>query len=569
MLAAQSAAISIKQGPLGKFNDLLGLYQALSLVVPMQPDLEIDQDLQMQLLTVQAAFGQMVTERASEFKAVPLSPTEARLVDGITDLLAKEPFEVTHSELIHGFTACVVVRLKGNLHLQTASGVLWSPMLIIEPSGGANERFPRRQLFTRLKHDFHRHSHGIPLQTVPVAALMGEGRNLLRERLLELPNLLHSLYPPTQEDSANISPILFAMGLVGPEGLMSSLNTNSPSNPRTRNSSPHSVRRLNTNELAGSSSFFSGGSSSNFTGNGSAEPCDGSLECCLDFNETAPYTAVQRSILANTTVQQGMAIRWIGDHPTVVSTSPSPHPRAAPLTRSPAVLPSTTGISVMPVSHTSPSNKYPSLTTFTAPPQNSNGPFPVQSLSRNHSMRSVHGQGVKVMTPMGYSNSRSSCSVSPHMSTCISRNGSVECSVLDKRALTERLQAVASYPTIEIGQRTGYMNRSRSNSQSRSPIRFEEGEGGEDSERDQAVVDKQIEELEAELEIARLEAKLMKLRNSKVKSQSQTKTQTHVPLSPLPGSQESHNNNSNSNNNSNTSRGSDASPDAFLGPGEN
>lgn len=126
--------------------------------------------------------------------------------------------------------------------------------------------------------------------------------------------------------------------------------------------------------------------------------------------------------------------------------------------------------------------------------------------------------------------------------------------MLDKRALTERLQAVASYPTIEIGQRTGYINRSRS----RSPIRFEEGEG-EDSERDQAVVDKQIEELEAELEIARLEAKLMKLRNSKVKSQSQTKT--HIPLSPLPGSQESQN--------SNTSRGSDASPDAFLGPGEN
>lgn len=130
--------------------------------------------------------------------------------------------------------------------------------------------------------------------------------------------------------------------------------------------------------------------------------------------------------------------------------------------------------------------------------------------------------------------------------------------MLDKRALTERLQAVASYPTIEIGQRTGYMNRSRS----RSPIRCEEAEG-EDSERDQAVVDKQIEELEAELEIARLEAKLMKLRNSKVKSQTQTQSQTktYIPLSPLPGSQESQN--------SNTSRGSDTSPDAFLGPGEN
>jgi hypothetical protein len=46
ILAAQSAAPTVKQGPLGKFTDLLALYQALSLVVPMQPDLEIDPDLQ-------------------------------------------------------------------------------------------------------------------------------------------------------------------------------------------------------------------------------------------------------------------------------------------------------------------------------------------------------------------------------------------------------------------------------------------------------------------------------------------------------------------------------------------
>jgi hypothetical protein len=488
------------------------------------------------MLTVQAAFGQMVADRSSEFKAVPLSATEARLVDGITELLAKEPFEVTHSELVHGFTACVVVRLKGNLHLQTSSGVLWSPMLIIEPSGGANERFPRRQLFTRLKHDFFRHSHGIPVQPVPVAALVGEGRNLLRERLLELPNMLHALYPPTQEDSANFTPILFAMGLVGPEGLMSSLNA--PVDPRTRNNSPHASKRGSVSEQPGviSTSFFSGGASSSFAGSGGVEPCDGSLECCLDFNETAPYTAAQRSILANTAVQQGMAIRWIGDPPVVVSTSPSPHPRAAPLNRAPAVLPSAAGISVMPATNSNSSNKYtPTLTSPTGASLPSNGPFPPQSLTRNLSLRSP---GLKVITPgMGYSHSRSSSSVSPHMSTCISRNGSVESSVLDKRALTERLQAVAQYPTIEIGQRMGYISRSRSrsDSQSHSPKRYEDGEGVEDSERDQAAVDKQIEELEAELEIAKMEAKLMKLRNTKAKQ-----TKVYVPLSPLSGSQESH-----------------------------
>lgn len=161
ILVAQNAATVPRQGPLGRFSDLLGLYQALSLVVPMQPDLEIDTELQLELLTVQAAFAQMVAERSSEFKPVPLSATEARLVGGITDLLANEPFEVTHSVLLHGFTACVVVKLKEGIHLQTSSGEIWSPVLVIEPSGGANASFPRRQLFTRLKHEFFRHAHRI------------------------------------------------------------------------------------------------------------------------------------------------------------------------------------------------------------------------------------------------------------------------------------------------------------------------------------------------------------------------------------------------------------------------
>lgn len=48
ILAAQAAAPTVKAGPLGRFSDLLGLYQALSLVAPMQPDLEIDPELQVE-----------------------------------------------------------------------------------------------------------------------------------------------------------------------------------------------------------------------------------------------------------------------------------------------------------------------------------------------------------------------------------------------------------------------------------------------------------------------------------------------------------------------------------------
>ena len=50
----------MKQGPLGKFTDLLALYQALSLVVPMQPDLEIDPDLQVRnSITAYCTAGQI------------------------------------------------------------------------------------------------------------------------------------------------------------------------------------------------------------------------------------------------------------------------------------------------------------------------------------------------------------------------------------------------------------------------------------------------------------------------------------------------------------------------------
>lgn len=54
----------------------------------------------------------LMHDHVAEFKLLPLCATEARLVQGITDLLANEPFEVTHSVPLHGFTACVVVKLK-------------------------------------------------------------------------------------------------------------------------------------------------------------------------------------------------------------------------------------------------------------------------------------------------------------------------------------------------------------------------------------------------------------------------------------------------------------------------
>ena len=554
ILNAQNAAATIRQGPLARFADLLGLHQALSLVVPTQPDLEIDADLQLKLLTVQAAFAQMVADRSDEFEPFPLSPTEQRLLAGIKELLINEPFEVTHSVLLHGFTACIVVKLKDGIHLQTSSGEIWSPVLVIEPSGGANSSFPRRQLFTRLKHSFFRHSQGIKVKTVPVVSLIGEGRTLLKSRLLDIPDLLHPLYPPTLEDSANFSPVLFALGLTGPEGLFSSISQNA------NRVAPHTNSR---GESSTGSSFFSGGSNNSFSG-GSEDPCDGSLECCLDFNETAPYTGSQRALLAISSMQQGMAIRWLGDHPVVASTSPSPHPRATPLNRNPAVLPSSAGISIMPATNTNSSSKYaPTLTSSTGVPLSSNQHTPV-TMQRNGNGRSPpnQGHGSKSSSPhlagnnqngyMSFPNhsnnqnqnqnniSRSSSrsgsitpsNLSPHTmsrsdSSTTSRSNSHEYSSADRRNDHGLSQSDAL--AIQVNHRLVIQNHTNANSprrsaHSNSPIRHHnsipENGNDENNEADKVNgkgddVDKEIQELEAQLEIAKLEAKLAKLRNNK------------------------------------------------------
>jgi hypothetical protein len=129
-------------------------------------------------------------------------------------------------------------------------------------------------------------------------------------------------------------------------------------------------------------------SSSLSPGGGGEEPCDGSVECSLDFQETASCTAAQRALLSNSNVTQGMAIRWIGDAPIVVSTSSSPHPRATILNRSPAVLPSATGISVMPATNAN---------------SNSSGKFPITSTGNPNTNQCPQPQGM-LRTPRSTGN---------------------------------------------------------------------------------------------------------------------------------------------------------------------
>ena len=570
LLAAQNEAPAVKQGPFGKFSNLLAIHQALSLVVPMQPDLEIDAELQEELLNLQATFAQLVDDRTEEFKSVPLCPTETRLLEGLTDMFEREPFEVCSGVLIHGFVAGIVIRLKEGVVLHTTSGELWNPILVIEPFGGANESFPRRQLFTRLKHDFFKHAHQIAVQTVPVTILIGKGKSLLRERLLEIPDLFLALYPPTEKDSALFTTTLQARGLCGPNGLLSSLHAHSDiTDSRMSPMSTSGLSGVTSGEAAAaaSSSFFSGGTPNAFAAgtNNANEPCDGSLEYCLDFHEASPFTGAQRSMLLSlsaSSIQQGMALRWIGELPVVKPSSPQPHARSSPVPRpSPSLVPTAGGISINTLAvggerePGNPGTKFPA--TLSAPPGHgavlSTGSaytsHPTNSTPRPAPLRSLQPPKIGFTPHMAFSvfqrmnqpgpgegagagrhplatPSPSTSSTNVTVSSANTAGSSPSSDVFHTTTIAQpliRSPLTDSNTTITTTHMSAVI-APPSVSEKSVPVDITLNAaaitGTSSQSVDSAVssVDKEIEELEAELEIARLEAKLLKLRNAKQKS---------------------------------------------------
>jgi len=100
------------------------------------------------------------------------------------------------------------------------------------------------------------------------------------------------------------------------------------------------------------------------------------------------------------------------------------------------------------------------------------------------------------------------------------------------RALTERLQAVAASTAAEVSKRLAQSQLAGNN----DPMCTQRPASSTVVSGDTAPsgdVDKDIEELEAELEIARLQAKLLKLRKAKSREDSiRASTSTSPPPTP-------------------------------------
>jgi hypothetical protein len=463
-------------------QEAICIHQALSLSVQVLPGLSLDNDLLTEMRTQQELVYHVIEMRKNELPPYRLSPAERRLADSISDVLIDEPFVVTCGELLHGFESCIVIRLRPGISLVTKEGIEWNPVLNIEVAG-PKDCYPKQELFSRLRAQYLFQEMGVVVQTIPYTSLAGQSRSSLRDLLRRTNDLFNAIYPPTIEDAANFNAILLNMGLVKGEGLLSSL---SPDNRYAMD--PH----MNPESA---SSFFSLGNGEVMVGSGMD-----------DFDPLPTDEAVNRLQQRSFRPPLSMMIGWIGELP-VVSITPHATPRTSP----------TMNYSSNQSSRRSASNK--SFKTVSSSP-----------MPPGYSARSVYPPFVQIGPPVhntgqpaitvlpptrGSTNPRQppyskASQVSYNVN---SRHPSNSATVIGLSSTHSDSELVRSGSTPEL-------TNLRGNSTVGEETEVHDG----DQKEEASEVDSEIALLEAQLEIKRLEAKLLLLKKSKSKPAATTPT---------------------------------------------
>ncbi len=461
--------------PDSKFPDLLLLYQSLSLSLQIMPDLDLNVDLSDSLRREHLEMYQILNSRKGSHFCRRLTSLEQRLAESITSALSEEPFVVTTNELLHGFETTITIKLRPDISLQCVDGSNWSPVLNIEV-GSAIDNCPSKELFNRLRASYLGQEFGVSVQIIPCNAISGKSRGALRECLQRSTDLFSSLYPACIEDSVKFAGILSGLGLCQSDDILGNLQEVDCEGNDTR------------------ASFFSVGSSADGIvslgdcGDGGEESVD-YWDCQVPF----PQRGLRRS--------WGMPFGWIGDLPTTSTVSLSP---SALMSSS---LSSTQFVSSHPLMLTTQRRMQPStFSTITAspipqgsrvvcPPFIQVGPNPSQVISS--SVSSFNSR----ISQHGFKNSQS-CSTSPGSSALKSTESDNTFLTLNSNEILSRTKSFEDSPLFVL---CPDINNSSSLSN--------DDEAGEGSE-----VDGEIALLEAQLEIKRLEARLLLLKKSKNKA---------------------------------------------------
>lgn len=202
--------------PADRIEDILSLYQATTLSLFALRDLDTDADLQARMYAEMSALRSIIDIHKSEVPTQNLTAAEKRMTKELSDMLAHEPFAVSNSTLVDGFEMAAYVQLLPNIQLKTTTGSVWSPMLNIEVRGSSYSS-PAKELFYRLRKHFMEQEKGIVVDTVPADSFRIEGQQGLKIHSA----VLSPLYPPTLEDANNFASKLTTMGMSGHMGVLS------------------------------------------------------------------------------------------------------------------------------------------------------------------------------------------------------------------------------------------------------------------------------------------------------------------------------------------------------------
>jgi hypothetical protein len=476
-------------------DDVLHLYQCLTLAMTCYPNMDANAGLRDTFLQQQALLYRVIEARKHEKTsslARELTIPQLRLFEGIKILLHSEPYDVASGELLHGFQATVVVNLKSGVNLTLMNCNAWNPVLNIEILGSSHT-FPSKDLFTRLRNRYLFEHQGVAVEmihaTMVASGSFGKGPQAKKgmiDTLRAQDTFLQTLYPPTMEDASLFATILFNQGFTGPQGIMSSLldATTDDLLERYRN-------RFVDNSIS-SNSFFALGtldtspqSFDGFSGVTSYEYVDDNLE-----NDGLGYPRANAHVPDIRSPFRVMNAYWIGDHPKLSSPMSAGTPRESTPRSSAATTPqssSSRGSNVFTFASV-PSATSRATTTATAGSKLSAAisaaPFVPTSLMKESFNLSAPPPPMMMMPPQ-----QQQQHYQPH-SRQASTNASSSISGLDDTSSSSAASRKLRASTID------------------------DGEDATEVDHNDDAVD-EIALLEAQLEIARIEAKLLQLKKGR------------------------------------------------------
>eukprot|EP01038_Epipyxis_sp_PR26KG_P009210 gene9210-12421_t len=218
-------------------ENIICLYQSLSISLQSWTDLDEDPNLSKQLLTLHLQLEEIISKGyPSEYTPRNVTNSEKKLIKDLSSRLVDEPLIISANILIFGFDIACVVKLKSDVNVTLLSGELWQPCVYMDVRG-SSYNYPSKELFISLRNNYLGQKKGIKIEILPSESFSNGPRDtsLNMEEIFK-PFIVRS----TLEEANHVATQLQAIGAVSARGLLSSITLydNVNSNNRSAMNTP-------------------------------------------------------------------------------------------------------------------------------------------------------------------------------------------------------------------------------------------------------------------------------------------------------------------------------------------